>query len=85
MVVAYRLHTARLFADDQVLITKEHEDMEFMVRKLLEEYDKWGLKIHLEKTFYMGCGAETKDLILEDQKGCIRGCEELRYLGVKNR
>ena len=31
----------------------------------------------------MGCGAETKDLILEDQKGCIRGCEELKYLGVK--
>ena len=31
----------------------------------------------------MGCGAESKDLILEDQKGCIRGCEELKYLRVK--
>ena len=31
----------------------------------------------------MGCGAETKDLVLEDQKGCIRGCEEFKYLGVK--
>ena len=31
----------------------------------------------------MGCGAETKDLILEDQKDCIRGCEEFKYLGVK--
>ena len=31
----------------------------------------------------MGCGAETKDLILEDQKCCIRGCEEFKYLGVK--
>ena len=31
----------------------------------------------------MGCGAETKDLKLEDQKGCIRGCEECKYLGVK--
>ena len=31
----------------------------------------------------MGCGAETKDLILEDQKGCIRGREEFKYLGVK--
>ena len=30
----------------------------------------------------MGCGAETKDLILEDQEGCIRGCEEFKYLGV---
>ena len=33
----------------------------------------------------MGCGAETKDLILEDQKGCIRECEEFKqaYLWVK--
>ena len=31
----------------------------------------------------MGCGAETKDLILKDQKGCIRGCEEFNYLRVK--
>ena len=30
----------------------------------------------------MGCGAESKDSILEDQKGCIRGCEEFKYLGV---
>ena len=30
----------------------------------------------------MGCVAETKDLVLEDQKGCIRGYEEFKYLGV---
>ena len=35
------------------------------------------------KTFYVGCGAETKYLTLEDQKGCIRGCGEFKYLGVK--
>ena len=31
----------------------------------------------------MGCGAETKDLILEDQKGCIKGCEGFKYLGIQ--
>ena len=31
----------------------------------------------------MCCGAETKDFILEDQEGCIRGCEEFKYRGVK--
>ena len=47
-----------LFADDQVLITQEYEDMEFMIRKLLKEYEKWCLKINLEKkTFYKCCGA----------------------------
>ena len=43
-----------LFADDQVLITQEYEDMEFMVKKLLEEYEKWGLKINLKKNFVRG-------------------------------
>ena len=31
----------------------------------------------------MACGADTKDLILEHHKGCIRGFEEFKYLGVK--
>ena len=31
----------------------------------------------------MEYGAETTDLILEDQKYCIRGSEEFKYLGVK--
>ena len=39
--------------------------------------------MNMDKTFYMGCGAETKDLLLEDQKGWIRGREECKYLGVK--
>ena len=43
-----------------------------MVIKLLEEYEKWVLKINLEK-----------NLILEDQKGCIRECEEFKYLSIK--
>ena len=34
--------------------------MEFMVRKLLEKYEKWDLKINLEKK-YMGYGEEIKE------------------------
>jgi hypothetical protein len=32
-----------LFADDLVSIVQEYEDIEFMVRMLLEKYEKWGL------------------------------------------
>ena len=74
------IHTL-LFADDQVLITQEYEDMEFVVRKLSEESENWGLKIHLEKNF-LHC-LWSRNQRLEDQKGCIRGCEEFKYLGVK--
>ena len=37
------------FADDQILLTQDHDDMEYMARKLKEEYEKWGLTINLEK------------------------------------
>ena len=40
------------FADDQVLLAQDHDDMEYMVRKLKEEYEKWGLAINLEKSKY---------------------------------
>ena len=48
------------FADDQVLLAQDH-DMEYMARKLKEEYEKWGLAINLGKTKYvcMGEGKET--------------------------
>jgi hypothetical protein len=35
-------------ADDQILLAQDH-DMEYMARKLTEEYEKWGLTINLEK------------------------------------
>ena len=37
------------FADDQVLLAQDHDDVEYMARKLKEEYEKWGLAVNLEK------------------------------------
>ena len=41
------------FADDQVVIAQDHDNVEFMARKLKEEYKKWGLTMNLEKTKYV--------------------------------
>ena len=41
------------FADDQVIVAQDHEDADYMCRKLQEEYRKWGLKINPNKTEYM--------------------------------
>jgi hypothetical protein len=38
------------FADDQVLLAQDHDDMEYLARKLKEEYEKWRLTINLEKS-----------------------------------
>jgi len=31
-----------LFADDQLLIAQDYEDLEYMTRKLIDEYELWG-------------------------------------------
>ena len=41
------------FADDQVVLAQDHDDMEYMTGKLKEEYEEWGLTINLEKTKYI--------------------------------
>ena len=53
------------FADDQVLLAQDHDDMEFMARKLKGEYEKWGLVINLEKTKYV-CMGEGKEILKFD-------------------
>jgi hypothetical protein len=45
----YTLH----FADDQVLIAQGLDDIEYLTRKLIVEYKKWGLEIRLDKTLYV--------------------------------
>jgi hypothetical protein len=30
-----------LFADDQILIAQDYEDLEYMTRKLIDEYELW--------------------------------------------
>ena len=59
-----------LFADDQLLIAQDYEDLEYMTRKLINEYELWGLKLNVKKTKYMAIGDTSRDLQLEDGKSC---------------
>ena len=38
-----------LLADDQLLIAQDYEDLEYMRRKLIDEYELWGLKLNVKK------------------------------------
>jgi hypothetical protein len=69
------------FADDQVLLAQDHEDMEYMARKLKEEYEKWGLAINLEKTKHV-CVGEGKVILKFDGGEEIKPCTECTYLGT---
>jgi len=71
-----------LFADDQLLIAQDYVDLEYKTKKLIDEYELWGLKLNVKKTKYMAIGDTSRDLQLEDGKG-ISHVNEYNYLGVR--
>ena len=54
-----------LFADNQLLLATDRDDISYMLRKLKEEYNKWGLTINTLKTEYITAGYEN------DKATCI--------------
>ena len=74
-----------LFADDQLLIAQDYEDLEYMTRKLVDEYEVWDLKLNVKKSKYMAIRDTLRALQLEDGKGIIIHVNEYTstYLGVR--
>jgi hypothetical protein len=70
-----------LFADDQLLIAQDCEDLEYMIRKLIDEYELLGLKLNIKRTKYMAIGDTSRVLQLEDGKGTKSHVSEYVYLG----
>ena len=54
-----------------------------MTRKLIDEYELWGLKLNVKKTKYMAIVDTSRDLQIEDEKGIISQVNEYTYLGVR--
>lgn len=69
-----------LFADDQIIVAEDEDDVNYMFRKLVEELEKWGLEINIEKTQYMVIGAQGRDL--QTDKGIVKHTKEYKYLGT---
>jgi hypothetical protein len=69
------------FADDQLVMAQSKEDLEYMGRKLQEEYSKWGFTMNIAKTKYVSVGTNTNHLE-SDNGDIITDCTEFRYLGT---
>jgi len=69
------------FADHQVVLAGDKEDLEYMMCKLKETYEKWGLDMNLNKTKYL-CTGETYNNLKLDKDSEIEFCQEYKYLGV---
>lgn len=51
-----------------------------MVRKIDEEYRKWGLNINYNKTEYLCVGKEVSNIVINNE--IIRKCDSFKYLGT---
>jgi len=71
-----------LFADDQLLIAQEYDDLDYMTRKLIEECELWGLKLNNKKIKYMAI-RDTLRFTTRRQEGDNNSCNECTYLGVR--
>ena len=69
------------FADDQVVLVGDKENLEYMPCKLKETYKKWGLDMNLNKTKYLCTGGTHNNLKL-DKDNEIEFCQEYKHLGV---
>jgi hypothetical protein len=69
------------FADDQVVLAGDKEDLEYITRKLKENYEKWGLDMNLNRTEYL-CIGETHSNLKLDKDSEIESYPEYKYLGV---
>ena len=72
----YTIH----FADDQVICAQDEFDIQYMLNKLFEEYEKWGLHINTNKTEYMVIGGKGADLIIKGN--LVKNVERYKYLGT---
>ena len=70
-----------LFADDQVIITGEKDNANYMLKKSKEEYDKWSLTINFDKTQDLKVANEEKVGLNIDER-VVKGCKSFKYLGV---
>lgn len=69
------------FADDQVLYANDKKDLQYMTRKLIEEYSYWRLSMNVDKTKYLCIGEERTDIESNQEK--IESCRRYKYLQYK--
>jgi len=62
---------------------QDYKDLEYMTRKLINEYELWGLKLNVKKIKYVAIGDTSRDLQLDDRKGIISHVNKHTYLGVR--
>lgn len=62
------------FTDDKIIGAQDVDDIECMTRKFVDEYEIWGLKVHIQKTEYRCIGGSQQDLQLSSGQSNTAQC-----------
>jgi len=68
------------FTDDQAIIAQDEVYAEYMTKKLIEEYLRWGLHVNIHKIEYVNIGSDIQNIKLEHDIE-IKGSRSFMYLG----
>jgi hypothetical protein len=63
------------------VISNDREDLDWMERKLMKAYERWGLTLNIRETRYLCIGAETENLLMKNNKK-VRSCRKQKYLTI---
>lgn len=67
------------FADDQIVVAEDKDDLAYMVRKLKKKYELTGFTLNMSKCEYLIVdNEEVKHLKLDNE--IIKGVERCKYL-----
>lgn len=71
------------FADDQVVLAQDAYDLEFMIKRLYNEYKKWGLQVSLQKTEYLVANSEVKFEVMINDVLQVKPMDQFKYRGAQ--
>lgn len=74
--------TSLHFADDQVVIAQDAYDLEYMIKRLYQEYSNWGLSVSLRKTEYLVTNSDSLFQVLINDDVAIKQVDSFKYLGA---
>jgi len=54
--------------------------MKYIEKKLIEEYERWGLTVKIQKKKYLCIESEAENFVIKDKE--VRTCKKYKYLGT---
>lgn len=80
--IDYGIFYSLYFADDQVVLSQDADDLSYMVILLPEYYQKACLKINMEKSEHLTIGNNNIKVLQIKNNEIIKGEQKCKYFGI---